>query len=116
MATSSLPKTQRRPAAVTSSPTIARVARGPALLNRELSWLEYAARVLELAADPSVPLLERVRLCRFFSSNLDEFFMVRIAGLLDQVVADSAVHSPDGRTPRETLAEARVIVADLVAR
>ena len=57
------------------------------LLNRELSWLDYNARVLELAADPSEPLLERVKMCKFFSSNLDEFFMVRVAGLLGQASA-----------------------------
>ncbi len=57
------------------------------LLNRELSWLDLNARVLDLAADPVEPLLERVKFCAIFSSNLDEFFMVRVAGLLDQVVA-----------------------------
>ena len=57
------------------------------LLNRELSWLDLNTRVLELAADPDEPLLERVKFCAIFSSNLDEFFMVRVAGLLDQVVA-----------------------------
>ena len=51
-----------------------------ALLNRELSWLDLNARVLDLAADPSEPLLERVKFCAIFSSNLDEFFMVRVAG------------------------------------
>ena len=57
-------------------------------LNRELSWLDFNARVLELAADPSVPLLERTKFCAIFSQNLDEFFQVRIAGLSDQVVVD----------------------------
>ena len=52
------------------------------LLNRELSTLEYNARLLDLVADDTLPLLERVKMCRFFSSNLDEFFMVRVAGLL----------------------------------
>ena len=80
-------------------------AAGPTLLNRELSWLDLNKRVLELAADPSEPLLERVKFCSIFSNNLDEFFMVRVAGLLDQVVARVPVRSPDGRTPQETLLE-----------
>jgi polyphosphate kinase len=80
-------------------------AAGPSLLNRELSWLDLNKRVLELAADPSEPLLERVKFCSIFSNNLDEFFMVRVAGLLDQVVARVPVRSPDGRTPQETLLE-----------
>src|SRR5438093_9049480 len=85
----------------------------PRLLNRELSWLAYNSRVLELAADSSVPLLERCKLCRYFSSNLDEFFMVRVAGLLDQEASGLAVLSPDGRTPAATLSEIRAIVLEL---
>ncbi len=86
------------------------------LLNRELSWLDLNARVLDLAADPDQPLLERVRFCAIFSSNLDEFFMVRVAGLLDQVAAGLGVRSPDGRTPQQTLAEVRQRVLELTAR
>ena len=70
------------------------------LINRELSWLEYNARLLELAADEAVPLLERVKICRFFSHNLDEFFMVRVAGLLGQAARGSSFRSADGLTPR----------------
>jgi polyphosphate kinase len=78
------------------------------LLNRELSWLAYNARVLELASDPAVPLLERVRMCKFFSSNLDEFFMVRVAGLLEQADAGIVARSPDGRrSPRSQRFERR---------
>jgi polyphosphate kinase len=83
------------------------------LLNRELSWLDLNARVLDLAADPNEPLLERVRFCGIFSSNLDEFFMVRVAGLLDQVAAGLGVRSPDGRTPQQALAEVRQRVLEL---
>ena len=74
------------------------------LLNRELSALEYNARLLDLVADGTVPLLERVKMCRYFSSNLDEFFMVRVAGLLDQAASGIVVHSVDGLAPRVALA------------
>src|SRR5215475_10077035 len=77
------------------------------LLNRELSFLDYAARVLALADDEPVPLLERVKFCSIFSSMLDEFFMVRVAGLTGQAAAGRTIRSPDGRTPREALAEVR---------
>jgi polyphosphate kinase len=89
---------------------------GERLLNRELSWLEFNARVLELAADPGVPLLERVKFCSIFSSNLDEFFMVRVAGLMGQEAAGVSVLSTDGRTPTATLAEIRERVLALTAR
>jgi polyphosphate kinase len=86
-----------------------------ALLNRELSWLDLNGRVLELAADPDEPLLERVKFCGIFSSNLDEFFMVRVAGLIDQVVSGVSVRSRDGRTSQQTLDEIRVRVLELSA-
>jgi polyphosphate kinase len=85
------------------------------LLNRELSWLEFNARVLELAADESVPLLERLKFTSIFSSNLDEFFMVRVAGLMGQEASGFGVRSPDGRVPEEALAEIRDRVRDLTA-
>jgi polyphosphate kinase len=85
------------------------------LLNRELSWLDLNNRVLDLAADASEPLLERVKFCSIFSSNLDEFFMVRVAGLLDQVIARVNVRSPDGRTPQQALADVRERVLELTA-
>ena len=86
------------------------------LLNRELSWLDYNARVLARAADTALPLLERSRNCAYFSSNLDEFFQVRVAGLISQAEAGLHVRSPDGRTAPETHAEVRKQTLDLTAR
>jgi polyphosphate kinase len=84
--------------------------------NRELSWLEFNARVLELAEDDSVPLLERAKFCAIVSSNLDEFFMVRVAGLHDQIEAGIETPLQDGRTPRATLDEIRRIVREHLER
>ena len=98
-------------------PTTEAAARsGDRLLNRELSWLDFNARVLELAEDPAVPLLERVKFCSIFSSNLDEFFMVRVAGLMGQIAAGLSVRSADGRSPKEALAQIRASVTELAAR
>src|ERR1700694_697767 len=72
--------------------------------NRELSWLDFNERVLELAEDERVPLLERVKFCAIYTTNLDEFYMVRVAGLRDQIDAGVDTHSQDGRTPTETIA------------
>jgi polyphosphate kinase len=83
------------------------------LLNRELSWLDFNSRVLELAFDPEVPLLERVKFCSIFSSNLDEFFMVRVAGLMGQAAVGFPVRSPDGRMPGVVLAEIRERVREV---
>jgi polyphosphate kinase len=85
------------------------------LLNRELSWLDFNARLLELASEDTRPLLERVRFCSIFSANLDEFFMVRVAGLMGQAATGLAVRSPDGRTPLAALAEIRERVRELSA-
>jgi polyphosphate kinase len=85
------------------------------LINRELSFLDYDARVLALAQDAQLPLLERVRFCSIFSHMLDEFFMVRIAGLSGQAAAGITVRSPDGRTPQQALREARERVLELQA-
>lgn len=75
--------------------------------NRELSWLEFNRRVLFEAMDSRTPLLERAKFLSIFSSNLDEFFMVRVAGLKQQVAASVRKRSPDGRTPHQQLQDIR---------
>jgi polyphosphate kinase len=84
-------------------------------LNRELSWLDFNARVLALAGDPATPLLERAKFLAIFSENLDEFFQVRVAGLKDQVAAGVKRESDDGLTPIEQLTAIRARVTELVA-
>jgi polyphosphate kinase len=86
------------------------------LLNRELSSLEFYARVLDLADDRNLPLLERVRFCSIFSSFVDEFFAVRVAGLRNLDASGLGVRSPDGRTPAEALAAIRERVLELTSR
>jgi polyphosphate kinase len=72
-------------------------------INRELSWLEFNQRVLDEARDPSVPLLERLKFASIASTNLDEFFMVRVAGLFGQIHDDVQVSPADGMSPRAQL-------------
>jgi polyphosphate kinase len=81
--------------------------------NRELSWLDFNARVLALAGEDEVPLLERVKFLSIFASNLDEFFQVRVAGLKDQVFAGIDTRSADGRTALQQLLEIRDEVVEL---
>ena len=86
-------------------------------LNRELSWLEFNARVLALAQDPRLPLLERAKFLAIFSSNLDEFFQVRVSGLREQVAAGVVTSkTPDGLSPAEQLHEIRARCGELLAR
>src|SRR5947199_9726606 len=76
----------------------------PALYkNRELSWLDFNDRVLQLAQDERLPLMERVKFLAIFVTNLDEFFMVRVAGVHDQVAARIDARGPDGLLPTKTL-------------
>jgi polyphosphate kinase len=86
----------------------------PALLNRELSWLEFNARVLAEAFDGRNPLLERLKFLSIFSTNLDEFYMVRVAGLRRQVAAHVQERSRDGLTPREQIDKIGPRVDDLL--
>jgi polyphosphate kinase len=83
-------------------------------LNRELSWLAFNARVLHEATDPRVPLLERAKFLSIFSSNLDEYFMVRVGGLRRQVASSVAHTTPDGLTAADQLALIRERVAQLL--
>src|SRR5690606_15484463 len=85
------------------------------LLNRELSWLEFNARVLNEAFDDRVPLLERLKFVAIFATNLDEFYQVRIAGLRRQVAAGVTVPSPDGLTPLQQLEAIERRVSELLA-
>ena len=85
-------------------------------LDRELSWLHFNTRVLELAEDAAVPLLERVRFLAIFSSNLDEFFMVRVAGLKRRIAAGVAVRAASGLMPREVLEQIWSTTGDLMQR
>jgi polyphosphate kinase len=82
-------------------------------INRELSWLEFNRRVLAEAADPAVPLLERVKFLSIVSSNHDEFFMIRVAGVKRKITAGIIDPGPDGRTPSELYAEIRTVAQEL---
>src|SRR5215210_3267298 len=85
-------------------------------LDRELSWLQLNQRVLELAENSSLPLLERARFLAIFASNLDEFFMVRVAGLKRRIAAGVAVRAASGLLPREQLEQLWAGSRDLMER
>ncbi|GAA4515388.1 RNA degradosome polyphosphate kinase [Actinoallomurus oryzae] len=85
-------------------------------LDREESWLRFNQRVLDLAGDPDLPLLERVRFLSIFASNLDEFFMVRVAGLTRRMATGIAVQTASGRQPREVLARTSEVAHELMLR
>jgi len=86
------------------------------LINRELGILEFQRRVLAQADDPGMPLLERLKFLCIFSSNMDEFFEVRVAGLKEQIRADSTQRTPDGMTPRQQYRAVSNMARDLVAK
>ena len=83
------------------------VAPAPTYFNRELSWLDFNGRVLALAENQGIPLLERLKFLAIFDNNLDEFFQVRVAGLKEQLVSGVHVQSPDGLTPGEQIERIR---------
>ncbi len=85
-------------------------------LNREVSWLDFNERVLQLAEDEELPLLERVKFCAIYTTNLDEYYMVRVAGLHDQIEAGVENPSQDGSTPSQTIGLIREQVLELGGR
>jgi polyphosphate kinase len=106
-------ETRRPVSALLHVPAVS-TSRSRHFLNRELSWIDFDRRVLELAADETLPLLDRVKFCAIASSNLDEFFAVRMAELEEQVAAAGvARRSPDGRTPAQVLGDARRAIVAL---
>src|SRR6478609_9272490 len=84
-------------------------------INRELSWLEFNRRVLEEAQDATQPLIERVKFLTIFSSNLDEFFEIRVAGIKQQIESETSDVGADGLSPTETFESIQRVVRELVA-
>src|SRR5215468_3349967 len=83
-------------------------------INRELSWLEFNRRVLEEAQDPTQPLIERVKFLSIFSSNLDEFFEIRVAGIKQQIESETSDVAADGLSPTELFERIQKTVRELV--
>src|SRR6478736_2084532 len=84
-------------------------------INRELSWLEFNRRVFEEAQDPTQPLLERVKFLGIVSSNLDEFFEIRVAGIKQQIASETSDVGPDGMSPTAIFEAIQRVVHEMVA-
>src|SRR5438045_5779805 len=97
------------------SPQEERLSAPGNFINRELSWLAFNRRVLEEAQDPTQPLIERVKFLTIFSSNLDEFFEIRVAGIKQQIESETSEIGPDGLSPTETFNRIQKTVRGLVA-
>src|SRR5713101_7661922 len=105
--------------AATPKPAVPPVPGGPApapMLNRELSWLAFNERVLEEAYDERWPLLERLKFLAISETNLDEFFMIRVSGLLDQLSSEIVEPTDDGLPTADALAQVRVAVQAMQGR
>src|SRR5881394_1492230 len=96
------------------SPPEERLSAPENFINRELSWLEFNRRVLEEAQDPTQPLIERVKFLTIFSSNLDEFFEIRVAGIKQQIKSETSDIGPDGLSPTDTFGHIQKTVRSLV--
>src|SRR5690606_38233252 len=107
------PETEPPGPADTAAAGVEALAGASRYLNRDLSWLEFNARVLAQARDVRLPLLERVKFLAIFTSNLDEFFMKRVGLLLRQIDAGIERPSPDGMTPRQQLEAVGRFVSEL---
>ncbi|MGL4172932.1 MAG: RNA degradosome polyphosphate kinase [Actinomycetota bacterium] len=112
-AVSESPAVIARPAVTSPAPSELPVDR---FLDREASWLLFNQRVLAMAEDSDIPLLERTRFLSIFASNLDEFFMVRVAGLKRRIATGMAVRSPAGLEPREVLEQISVMAHEVMDR
>src|SRR5204863_8581413 len=120
-----MPQAQATPRAeeqsdATAAPEVAQTARErfgdpKNFINRELSWLQFNRRVLEEAQDPTQPLIERIKFLSIFSSNLDEFFEIRVAGIKQQIESETSDVGPDGLSPTETFNNIQRVVRELVA-
>src|SRR3954464_3496434 len=97
------------------TPEVSRFSAPENFINRELSWLEFNRRVLEEAQDPTQPLIERVKFLTIVSSNLDEFFEIRVAGIKQQIESETSDVGPDGLTPTEVFAAIQRTVHEMVA-
>src|SRR5436190_15428783 len=121
MSPKSEPSTPEEPSnivALPSTPEVTPTSRFSApenFTNRELSWLEFNRRVLEEAQDPTQPLIERVKFLTIFSSNLDEFFEIRVAGIKQQIESETSDVGPDGLSPTETFNAIQRTVHEMVA-
>jgi polyphosphate kinase len=107
---------EQEPATIpsTDETQVARPSDPQNFINRELSWLEFNRRVLEEAQDPTQPLLERVKFLTIFSSNLDEFFEIRVAGIKQQIESETSDVGPDGLSPTDTFNNIQRVVRELV--